>query len=71
MQPEPVSTTQGGNTIMQNQCAPHRLWYLLCAVMLLLAACGGGGGGSGAAPPPASTTCVWDSSAWDGCTFGG
>jgi hypothetical protein len=44
------------------------------ALLLALAACngggGGGGGGNNSPPPPTSTTCVWDSSTWDNCTFG-
>lgn len=48
-----------------------RKWLRALPLLLFLglAACGGGGGGEGTAPP-ASTACVWNTSAWDNCTWG-
>lgn len=39
---------------------------VLLIAFLTLTACGGGGGGGGGA---SNSTCVWDSSAWDNCTW--
>jgi len=40
---------------------------LAVGLALILTACGGGGGGDHG--PAGSTTCVWDSSNWDGCSW--
>jgi hypothetical protein len=44
-------------------------WLLALVVALSIAACGGGGDGGGDQPQQA-TTCTWDVSAWDNCTWG-
>ncbi len=44
--------------------------FIALGVLAILGSGGSSGGGSSAVPPVSPTTCVWDGSTWDNCTWG-